>query len=413
MIILKFKGLEASLKGSKEDPYILYKKNGEEIKFEGFGTSVPEEIIEEIGIKKIRLDSDESNSINLGEQLEGPFLLSEKTSTRAGAIGRLIGVNVIDDALKETLKDTRNTSIRKKDTEDRIAKLENELKEYEYLTELENKLNKIEKLRNKTFEKLEKREALIKCNKRYNEINKDLHQINYQLNKLNKVNEISPLIENIEKNMVDFKYLNIKRTNYMNYQREIEKYTRLMNQLEGIDYINIIIIKSNNIFIKNSKLLINKTKFNTITKEKSQLINIYNKLDELPAAEKVLFSFEKKPVLISKLIKLRNDYNKNQANLITGNDFIDQFKGIEISESIYKDLENTINTLSKLLLLSKKILSLKTNLNKEINEHNRLKEEIKIQLYNYKELLKKIEICPFCLSNINNEKVEHIISHYN
>ena len=41
------------LRSRSKNSYILYKKNGEEIKFEGFGTSVPQEIIEEIGIKKI------------------------------------------------------------------------------------------------------------------------------------------------------------------------------------------------------------------------------------------------------------------------------------------------------------------------------------------------------------------------
>ncbi len=36
---------------------------------------MPQEIIDEIGIEKIYLDSEESNSINLGEQLEGPFFI--------------------------------------------------------------------------------------------------------------------------------------------------------------------------------------------------------------------------------------------------------------------------------------------------------------------------------------------------
>ena len=49
-----------------KNQYILYDKLGEEIKYEGFGLGVPEEIIEKIGIEKIYLDSDETNSINLG-----------------------------------------------------------------------------------------------------------------------------------------------------------------------------------------------------------------------------------------------------------------------------------------------------------------------------------------------------------
>ena len=102
------------IRGKSKNIYILIKNDGEEIKFEGFGTSVPQEIIDEIQIKKIPLDSNDSTYINLGEQLEGPFLLSEKTSTRASAIGRLIGVNIVDDALKEALRDLRNRSSKRK-----------------------------------------------------------------------------------------------------------------------------------------------------------------------------------------------------------------------------------------------------------------------------------------------------------
>ncbi|HZK00421.1 MAG TPA: ATP-binding protein, partial [Tissierellaceae bacterium] len=134
-------------RGKSKNSYTLYKKNGEEIIFEGFGTRVPDEIIEEIAIKKIKLDSESTNAINIAEQLEGSFLLSEKTSTRAGAIGRLIGVNIIDDALKETLKDIRNLSNNQKLTEIKISKLEEELKEYEYLADLRTRLERAETLK--------------------------------------------------------------------------------------------------------------------------------------------------------------------------------------------------------------------------------------------------------------------------
>ena len=149
------------LRSKSKNLYILYKKNGEEIRFEGFGLNIPEEIIEEIGIRKIELDSNETNTINIAEQLEGPFLLSEKPSTRAMAIGRLIGVNIIDDALKETLRDIRNLSINRRITENKIFKTENELKEYDYLYELELKLKKAEEIRKILCEKSNRHEKLM------------------------------------------------------------------------------------------------------------------------------------------------------------------------------------------------------------------------------------------------------------
>jgi hypothetical protein len=33
-------------------------------------------------------------------------------------------------------------------------------------------------------------------------------------------------------------------------------------------------------------------------------------------------------------------------------------------------------------------------------------------LFKYRELLRRVEICPFCLSNIDDDKIEHIMNHY-
>lgn len=396
-----------------KNSYILHKKNGEEIKFEGFGISVPEEIVEEIGITKIRLDSDESNAINLGEQLEGPFLLSEKTSTRAGAIGRLIGVNIIDDALKETLRDVRNSSNTKRITEERITKIEDELKGYEYLNDLEVRLEKVEELRNKISEQAKRRETLINCLKRYDLLNKELLETKDRVNQLKDVDTIEPLIQKVEKHMDNFKYLNIKRTQYINYQNDIYKGTSLINRLDGIDRVSEIINKSNALFLGANNLQRIKTNLDIIIKEKNISENVYNRLDKIHEVDKNLASFEKKPAIISKLIQLGNDYKDNQNNLKAGNDFIQKFNGLDLSESLYKDMNHRMNKLTKLLDISSKMKVLEINYKEEKQEHLKLIEDIRMQLNNYRDLLNKIDICPFCLSNIDQEKKEHIINHYN
>ena len=99
-------------------------------------------------IRKIELDNNQSNSINISEQLEGPFLLSEKNSTKANAIGRIVGVHVVDDALKEALKDIRNLNIKEKNHKDMLKKLESDLCEYNYLNELVEKYDKLKEIRN-------------------------------------------------------------------------------------------------------------------------------------------------------------------------------------------------------------------------------------------------------------------------
>jgi len=53
--------------------YTLKDPDGNVSVFEGFGNEVPLEIVKAHGIPKVALDMDVRASLNIGEQLEGPF----------------------------------------------------------------------------------------------------------------------------------------------------------------------------------------------------------------------------------------------------------------------------------------------------------------------------------------------------
>ena len=65
-------------RSKSKNAYYLYDKKGKEMIFEGFGTTVPQEIINKTSMRKIELDSSQSNSINISEQLEGPFCFQKR-----------------------------------------------------------------------------------------------------------------------------------------------------------------------------------------------------------------------------------------------------------------------------------------------------------------------------------------------
>jgi exonuclease SbcC len=120
--------------------YILEDSDGNTNIYEGFGNEVPQEIVNAHGIIKVMLDTDINSSLNIGGQLEGPFLLSESGSVRAKAIGRLTGLHIIDKSIRDCAIDLR----RENQTRDRISGELNEvnekLQEYQYLDILEEKL---------------------------------------------------------------------------------------------------------------------------------------------------------------------------------------------------------------------------------------------------------------------------------
>ena len=134
--------------------YIL-EQNGQEHIFEGFGNTVPLEIVKAHGIPKIFIDRDATSAVNLAEQLEPPFLISESGSNRAKALGRLVGIHIIDAAQRTTLKDLVDKQQRYKLLEEEIENIRDELQSYNDVDKLEKKISKLSGI----LEKLKQRET--------------------------------------------------------------------------------------------------------------------------------------------------------------------------------------------------------------------------------------------------------------
>ncbi|MDY3119153.1 MAG: AAA family ATPase [Peptoniphilus sp.] len=100
-------------RSQSKNQYILRRPNEEELIFEGFGKNVPKEIEDAIGIKKVMLDDKKSLPLNFSDQLDGPFLLQETDAYKAQAIGRMVGVDILDETMRDTLRDKKQISIRR------------------------------------------------------------------------------------------------------------------------------------------------------------------------------------------------------------------------------------------------------------------------------------------------------------
>lgn len=118
-----------------KNQYILRQPDEEELIFEGFGKNVPAEIEEAIGIKKVMLDDKKSLPLNFSDQLDGPFLLQETDAYKAQAIGRMVGVDLLDETMRDTLRDKKQIAIRREMLEADLQETENSLKDFSDLDE--------------------------------------------------------------------------------------------------------------------------------------------------------------------------------------------------------------------------------------------------------------------------------------
>ena len=126
-----------------KNQYLLKMPGEEELVFEGFGSDIPVEIIQATGVRKIVIDERSRVELNLGGQLEGPFLLAENGAVRAKVIGQLGGVHILDWAQRSVNTELRRLGEREKRCQEELGKLSEALKSYDHLPELQEKIEQI------------------------------------------------------------------------------------------------------------------------------------------------------------------------------------------------------------------------------------------------------------------------------
>lgn len=105
--------------------YRIYKDNVLVNEFTGFGHQSLSDIINAHQMPKIHLTKDIDVSLNISQQLDGPFLLDESVYTKAYIIGHLTGAHLIDESIRMVSKDILSNQKESK----LIAKQQEKLKE--------------------------------------------------------------------------------------------------------------------------------------------------------------------------------------------------------------------------------------------------------------------------------------------
>ncbi|WP_353095244.1 AAA family ATPase [Tissierella praeacuta] len=399
-------------RSKSKNTYFLYDSDDNEIKFEGFGTSVPQEIIDKIGIKKILLDSDLSNSINLSDQLEGAFLLSEKGSTRATSIGRLVGVNIIDDALRETLKDNRNLTNNKKITEENISQLEKELLEYDYLDELNNRINQVEKIKDEIQQKEEIIYKYKDLLQRHLTILQEKKHLNFYIDKLKDITLIDYILSNISSAISKLNYL--KRQNDLINKLYLykEENIKIINSLKDLNTAENNISKMISSYSLRVKLMKYKSKLEIIQHEISEFNIISNKLTNLDMLQDKISTINSNIYELKKLNIIKERDLSLKKSLAIGMRYIEKLQDVDNISKVYIDSQRKINLLTSLKDLFIAYSSNKDEAVKVGILVQKYKDEVETQIVSYRELLLKQEVCPLCFSIIDDDKIEHIISHY-
>ncbi|MGB4168289.1 MAG: AAA family ATPase [Tepidanaerobacteraceae bacterium] len=389
--------------------YIL-EQNGQEHIFEGFGNTVPLEIVKAHGIPKIFIDRDATSAVNLAEQLEPPFLISESGSNRAKALGRLVGIHIIDAAQRTTLKDLVDKQQRYKLLEEEIENIRDELQAYNDVDELEKKISKLSGI----LEKLkQKRNILFKLT----QLQQELEPTDIEIEKNKGILSKLDFIEEAEKNIRIIDALHSKY-NYLcqlmkklalaadsiKVEQELVKATKSLDSIE-VYYTSILKLaqKQERLINIRRNLIDNERNTNGIKRVLKDTENAY-------FADILLLEAGKLLEALKRYISIRDKWRSVDYQLGVHTKEIAQYIHMDKSEHYLTELSQKMKKLSLLQNIKDSILTVESSINKGEAYLEKLESNLALMAKEYSQLLERLSICPTCLAPIDKETTQKIVS---
>ncbi|RAL26399.1 AAA family ATPase [Thermoflavimicrobium daqui] len=401
------------LRSASINRYTLINPEGQEQIFEGFGNTVPHEILEAHQIKPLKLDEKWEMIVHAGNQLEGPFLLSESSIAKAKIIGSISGAQLIDRALKGTIQDRKQLSKKMRLLEEQAEALAHELKPYENLSTLEEEVQKAQVIYQAVKEKQRKLQRLREIAKYYHEIQKEKEQ---QLSILKDLENV-PLLEQkqleIEMKALERKQLKSLCERWMDNQHQTKICKERILQTEKLPvaektFSEVRSKKEQLIALRNSQVKWEQTK--------QALDHVKDKLKQcqhVPQAQNRIEGLVAKVVRLHHLQGNRELWKRLKSEKDRVEKTISSTQGVSDLQNNMELIETKKQKMQHLAGLYDDLIDTKKRIKAGREYYLTRQHEIESLSDLYVELLKEQGNCPTCGNQVDSSKLlEHLLEEY-
>ncbi|MGB4044011.1 MAG: AAA family ATPase [Thermacetogeniaceae bacterium] len=348
-----------------KNQYLLRKADGEELVFEGFGNEIPAEIIQTSGVRKIFIDDNNKVELNFGAQLEGPFLLAENGAVRAKVIGQLGGVHIIDLAQRSVNTDLRRLLEQEKRCQQELQQVTEALTAYEHLPELEKRIEQLEVLHQRIENASQMIEELSLLQSEWEENKAALAKNQRVLAAISRLDKAEAEYRKLEKTFDEFRSLITLEMEINQVNLQFERCVQVINETAQVPVIDAHLQKVDPLFQKWRELSRVQVELENIDRYLKKILFIKERTKELEKVENNLEKMEKNGRRLAVYQEMRQEWQELEKT----------YRGSCLAAERYQ---------------------------KEINQY----------LEKFREFLLKIERCPVCYGELDQEAVERVLDEY-
>ncbi|GAE30827.1 AAA family ATPase [Alkalihalobacillus hemicellulosilyticus] len=395
---------------ASKNRYTIRQQEQDDLILEGFGIHVPTEVLEAHGMGHLRVDTDHDLALHVSQQLDGPFLLEETSSTRAKVLGRISGAHFLDMAIRQTTRDVSQLNQRTRQEEETIDKLKKELEPFAHIDLLKEKLD----LAGQEMQRIETLMARKKHLEKLAHIRKQMIQEEtVQQNRLRLVKDVTEWenrVVRLEATLRSYQTLIRIHKRQKVLSHDLSKCLLWIDKTKGIEIAERQYNQLEKVVERRRTL---KTVSQRDDRLKQQFINVKRSIqmtsfvDELNSNQIQHISHEKER--LKTLKKLQTLFNKSNQQSEEVKKIIDHLPSVNLLLERVSSLENEQQQLLKL-----------NSLHSTINEYDRRMREGAAFVQSQTEIVEKYEeerlelliqkgTCPTCGQEIKEKEHHHLL----
>ncbi len=348
-----------------KNQYLLKRPGEDELVFEGFGNEIPVEIIQVTGVRKIVIDERSKVELNLGAQLDGPFLLSENGAVRAKVIGQLGGVHILDWAQKSVNTELRRFGEQEKRCQEELLRLAEALKSYEHLPELQEKIEQIGVLVCKAEDVAGKIEELTALQSEWEENRRALAGVERVLAALERLEQAETGCRKLEKCSEEYRSLINLFIEISQVNRQVKQADQVIADTAQVPAVGEYLQRVDPLFREWRELSLIAGDLKNIAHYLKKILYITGRTKELEKVEKQLAEIEESRRMWELYLELWQRWQEHDK----------AYRGSCLAAQ---------------------------RCQKEINRH----------LLDFREFLLRIGKCPVCFGDLDQEAVERVLNEY-
>ncbi|AFV11666.1 SMC domain-containing protein [Thermacetogenium phaeum DSM 12270] len=391
-----------------DNVYLVSFPGQEPAVFRGFGIETLAEIRETTGVSEIDVGG-EAVAPNIAGQLEAPFLLGASGPMRASLIGMMARADVFDEALKNTLADISRVRREKRENDERIAELEEEIGKFDNLPALESAVGEASALLSEIESSSQRKEFLEQTLAEVNRLRQEIRHSEKVITATETADTAENLLGRATTDIAKSNMLHTLSRQISEASRSIHEAFRTLEATSGAGEAADLL----EISTQQTARLLNLISAASTVKEAARAI---------AGAETVITATEKADEAAGLLLKVEigKEREKALADLSVARKeaqverghaeaIIEVCRGIPESASL---LEGCVSALNKAAVL-KPLAAQASRFKSEIREQGTVLAKAKTALDRTVEEMKKTMValgrCPVCFNPLNEEAVEHAV----